>query len=109
MIYVNQEQLDQVKYLIEQSSKGFHILFETDLIRKAFDLSDNPVEEPEDEAPEDGDNSIEKHIENMILQPTILSKRAYLENLEPKVFSKVIKTYFSIVENNIIEAMEYQQ
>lgn len=98
MIYVNQKQLDQVEYLIEQSCRGHHVLFDADIIRKAFESGED----------EDGEQS-EKHIENLILQPTLVSKRAYLENLTPPVRDRVVRTYFAIVENNLFEAQKFSQ
>ena len=110
MIYVNQKQLDQVEYLIEQSSRGHHVLFDTDVIRKVFRNAPQIrlADEKEDDEPE-ADVSSEKHIENLILQPTLVSKKAYLENLTPDVFEKVVRTYFAIVENNIFEEMKFSQ
>lgn len=102
MIYVNQKQLDQVKYLLEQSTRGFHVLFEPQTIRKAFDLSEYHSDETDDD-------SAEKHIENLILQPTLVSKRAYLENLDSDTYLQVVRTYFSIVENNIFETLKFTQ
>lgn len=107
MIYVNQKQLDQVEYLIEQSCRGHHVLFDADIIRKVF--AEDFVELEEEEEVEETDETAEKHIENLILQPTIVSKRAYLENLRPDVLRRVVRTYFSIVENNIFEAQKFCQ
>ena len=111
MIYVNQKQLDQVEYLIEQSCRGHHILFDADIIRAAFGAE--PLEVLEAESSESGDSqedeSTEKHIENLILQPSLVSKRAYLENLSIETRDRVVRTYFSIVENNLFEALEFSQ
>jgi hypothetical protein len=108
MIYVNQKQLDQVEYLIEQSCRGHHVLFDAEIIRRVF--AEHFFEEEEEEAEvEETIETAEKHIENLILQPTIISKRAYLENLQPDVLRRVVRTYFSIVENNIFEAQKFCQ
>lgn len=108
MIYVNQKQLDQVEYLIEQSSKGHHVLFDADMIRQAFLYAS--LEEDDDDADgNDEKDTAEKHIENLILQPTLISKRAYLENLSKDTRFRVVRTYFSIVENNIFEALKFAQ
>ncbi len=110
MIYVNQKQLDQVEYLIEQSCRGHHVLFDADIIRQVFALQVETVEPQEAEAgDEDESDSAEKHIENIILQPTLVSKRAYLENLSPATLNRVVRTYFSIVENNIFESLKFSQ
>lgn len=98
MIYVNQKQLDQVEYLIEQSCRGHHVLFDPEAIRRAFRARHR-----------DEDDDSEKHIENLILQPTLVSKRAYLENLSRDMQERVIRTYFSIVENNLFESIKFCQ
>ena len=99
MIYVNEKQLKQVEYLLEQSVRGHHILFDLDHIRRAF----------KDARDEEKGDKVEKHIENIILQPTLVSKRAYLENLKPNVYRQVLRTYFSIVENNVMQAHKFSQ
>lgn len=111
MIYVNQKQLDQVEYLIEQSCRGHHVLFDTDIIREAFarGFMSVKLEEDEDKEEDEQAETTEKHIENLILQPTLVSKRAYLENLNIETRDRVVRTYFSIVENNIFEALEFSQ
>lgn len=110
MIYVNQKQLDQVEYLIEQSCRGHHVLFDADIIRAAFGGAQISRQiEIDDEADEQETETTEKHIENLILQPTLVSKRAYLENLNIETRDRVVRTYFSIVENNLFEALEFSQ
>lgn len=101
MIYVSQDQLEQVEYLINQSKQGNHILFDVDALRTVFSHAPLPEELSEDEA-----YAVEHHIERLILQPTLAEKRAYLEQLDKLTFRKVVKTYFNIVENNIIENHE---
>lgn len=111
LIYVNQKQLDQVEYLLEQSSRGHHVLFENTVIRQVFERVGNQevfdLSSPETADASEGEPTVEKHIENLILQPTILSKRHYLDNLSPETFDRVVFTYFSIVENNIYQALEF--
>jgi flagellar basal body-associated protein FliL len=101
MIYIDEKQLNQVEYLIEQSMRGHHVLFDNEIIRKVFSLEINEVKNPNHN--EKLEKEIEQHIENLILQPTLLLKRAYLEKLPKDIFVKVVRTYFAIVENNICE------
>lgn len=123
MIYVNQKQLDQVEYILEQSALGHHILFDVEDIRRVFrpghHFKTNLPSTPKSKVISSGEHPVketktnaepteaEKHIENLILQPTILSKRTYLESLNPDMYNEVILTYFNIVENNIFEGMEF--
>jgi len=100
MIYVSEDQLEQVEYLIGQSIQGNHILFDQDTIKRVFGAFDN------DNPSEKEAYGVEHHIERMILQPTLLQKRAYLEKLDHKTFELVVRTYFNIVENSLFEQTE---
>lgn len=97
MIYVNQEQLDQVKYLLRQSALGNHLLFdERTLIRVADRLG---VKESRSDRLENA----ERLLEQMILRPTISSKRAFLETLDAETYDDVARVYFNIVQNTAHE------
>jgi len=97
VIYVNQEQLDQVKYLLEQSAQGNHLLFDERTLRRI--------------APRIGQNEkrcerlekAEQLLEQMILQPSISSKRAFLDRLDPEVYDDVARVFFNIVQNTAQE------
>lgn len=100
----SKDQIGQVEYLIQQSIRGNHVLFDVDTLRKvlapetSYDLLQNLTE---DEA-----NSVEQHIESLIRQPTLAQKRAYLEKLDVRIFAWVVKTYFNIIENNLYESQK---
>lgn len=93
MITVDETQLDQVEYLIEQSIKGNHILFDRYDIKLAFSQNIDTSRSRE----------IEKHIEALILRPTLVQKRAYLEKLDEGTYLKVMRSFFSIVDNSLLE------
>ena len=103
MIYVSKNQLSQVEYLIGQSIQGHHVLFNVEDLRKVFgpNRKKKTKELTEDEA-----YSVEHHIERLMLQPSLTEKRAYLEQLDHDTYARVVKTYFCIVENNMVEVME---
>jgi hypothetical protein len=100
MIYVNQEQLDQVKYLLEQSAKGNHLLFDCRTIHRiAYRIG-------KEENRADGRlQRAEALLEQLILRPTISSKKAFLETLDPDTHDDVARVYFNIVQNS---AQEHQ-
>lgn len=100
MIYVSEDQLEQVEYLIGQSIQGNHVLFDPDTIKRVFTAFIG-----EDVCEKDA-YGVEHHIERMILQPTLSQKRAYLERLDRKTFELVVRTYFNIVENSLFEQCE---
>jgi hypothetical protein len=108
VIYVAQEQLDQVEYLISQSKLGNHILFSPEELRRVFasqhSLSIRDADAAEFQ--EEEAYSVEHHIERIIAEPTFERKRAYLDQLDSATFEKVVRTYFHIVENNLYEEIE---
>lgn len=97
MIYVTKNQLDQVEYLISQSIQGNHILFDHDTVRNIF-WKTSSFELPVEDA-----YSVEHHIEKLILLPTLIEKRTYLERLDTDTYERVVRTYFNIVENSLFE------
>ena len=101
MIYVNQEQLDQVKYLLDQSAQGNHILFDYGTIHRiAFRIGTN-------ETRDDRIEKAEALLEQMILRPTISGKKAFLETLDPHTYDDVARVYFNIVQNSAQEKQEF--
>jgi len=104
VIYVNEAQLNQVQYLIEQSLKGHHVLFDVEDVKRAF-FSDEfiPSETCFDE---EQAYSVEHHIERLLEQPSLAEKRAYLGSLDTTTYELVLKTYFNIIENSLYEKKE---
>lgn len=101
MIYVNQEQLDQVKYLLDQSALGNHILFDRRTIQRiAVRIG---TTETRDERIE----KAESLLEQMILRPTISDKKAFLETLDPSTHDDVARVYFNIVQNSAQEKQAF--
>lgn len=102
--HFSKDQIGQVEYLIQQSIRGHHVLFDVETLRKVLspegdcDLSQILTEA---EA-----TSIEGHIECLIRQPTLADKRAYLSGLDPITYAWVVKTYFNIIETNLYESQE---
>jgi len=104
LIYVNQEQLKQVEYLLAQAAQGNHVLFDTQIVRDVFARTGEP--ERYQRQSEEESYGVEHLIERLISQPTLAQKRAYLEQLDAETFERVVRTYFNIVENNIFETLE---
>jgi hypothetical protein len=96
MINVTKEQLTAVEYLLSQSAQGNHILFDPELVRRAFSEASRPMTEQEA-------YEVEHHIEKIIELEGMHQKKAYLEALDIKDLHRVIKTYFNILENNLFE------
>lgn len=97
MIYVNQDQLDQVHYLLEQSANGNHLLFTSDMIKRFAET--NKLIAIDKSQTEKG----EKLMEQMILCPNLTLKKEFLEKLDKDSFECVMGVYFNIVQNTAQE------
>lgn len=95
MIYVNQEQVDQVEYLLGQAVQGNHVLFSPELVRSAITNESSFTDEDA--------YRVEPVLEKLIELPTLERKRAYLEQLDSSTLEAVVLAYFNIVENSLYE------
>jgi hypothetical protein len=102
MIYVNQDQLDQVHYILEQSANGNHLLFSSETIKR---LAYKTMGEPESRLRlENG----ERLLEQMILKPNLTLKKEFLEALDTDSFEDVVRVYFNIVQNTAQETQSFK-
>lgn len=96
MIYVNEDQLKEVNYLVSSSANGIHILFdEKTLLRIAPHINSNERNAQVEKA--------EQLLEQMILRKSITEKKAFLDSLDPEVYDEVAKVFLSIVQNSAEE------
>ena len=103
MIQVPNQHLKQVQYLLEQSKLGNHLLFDSEKLREVFQ-NRSAIEPESNILTEEEAYGVEHHIERLLQQPGLLRQRAYLERLDARTFEWVVRTYFNIVENNIVES-----
>lgn len=102
MIQVPKHKLDRVEYLLEQSVRGNHVLFDPEELRLVLaDMQARGTRLSEADAYE-----TEPMIERLLQESTLEGQRAYLRSLERPVFARVVMTYFCIVENALIDASE---
>mgnify|MGYP003393743584 CR=1 FL=1 len=95
MIFVNQVQLEQVKYLIEQSTQGNHILFPAETIKLV--ASSAPLAKKRQEI-------AEKILEEMILCSSLEKKQRFLEGLDRQTYKDVAHVFINIVQNSAQDA-----
>lgn len=97
-VQVSQEQLDQVEYLFQQSERGHHLLFDSQTLQAAFagQAAQRAVTE------KDADE-VQEHIQSLITIPSLRGKKLYIEKLDRKTLNRVVRVYFSILENNLYE------
>ncbi len=96
IVYVNDDQLDQVQYLLEQSASGNHILFDNDTVKRVK-LTDESSLEPE--LKHIAEQEAEQIFEKLVTFPTLESKRTFLSRLDPKTYIDVVRVYMNIALN----------
>ena len=89
-------------YLIHQSIQGNHVLFDLNTLRPILVQAQRPL------STEDC-YSVEHHIERMIEQPSLDDKRAYLDSLDARTYAWVVRTYFAIIEDNLLQSSDSQE
>ena len=101
-IHVSQERLDQIEYLLTQSTKGVHLLFDRDTLVNTLQESINS----RDYFNFDNLNKVQNILTEMIQQPTIAEKRHYLSTLKDDDYELFVRTYFNIVENTVLTSSQ---
>lgn len=101
IIYVNDDQLAEVEYLLHQSTLGNHLLFDTATIRRVAPAIDREPSSCEDKSRTE---VAERLLEELILCPTIESKRDFLASLDLEIYDEVAKVYLRIVQNQVSES-----
>jgi hypothetical protein len=89
VIHVNQEQLDQVHYILEQGSIGNHLLFDPKIIKRALSSSTAPQRQ----------EAAEQLMEQMILRTTLPEKKLFLDQLSGNERDELVRVYLNLVGN----------
>ena len=100
MIYVNQQQLDHIRYLVEQSAQGNHILFDPETVKRVSKQNRSDLEKDRTEV-------AEKLLEQIILCTTIEQKKLFISNLDRKTQDDVARVFLKIVANTAQEHQGY--
>lgn len=94
---IEMDKLEQLEFLLHQSMKGIHLLFDNDIIAKVLGANES----------EEKAFSMEKLKEMQSLLADFISKQSiqdkmdFLEDLDPKDYELLVKTYFNLLENSI--------
>ena len=94
MITVAEDRVKEVEYVLEQALQGNHLLFEgiaIDHLLRVPKTAGISFEEAE------------VHLERLLSERDVTTKRAYLEQMPLKVLTGVVHTYFNIIENTLIQ------
>jgi hypothetical protein len=100
LIYINQDQLKQLESLLSQSTMGIHLLFERPRIAA---ILKNPTEAQEFFSFENL-NRVQSILGEFLQKASFEEKQRYLTDLDDQSYEILVRSYFNIVENTILEA-----
>jgi hypothetical protein len=96
-VYLDEQQINNLKSILTQSEHGIHVLFENSLIAEVFkqDYSEEEFFEAENI----------KHVQEEILKllqcKTLTEKQDYINSLAEDEKHRIVRAYFYIIENNL--------
>ncbi len=99
---VGKENLRQLEYLFAQSVQGVHLLFDNASLAK---ILSKPSEELDVFSFENLDR-VQNLFMDFINRETLEEKQAFLDSLSSETYELLVRTYFNIVENAVLEATD---
>jgi hypothetical protein len=98
----NDRQLEQIEYLLHQSTQGIHFIFDHSEVAKV-------LSQPSDDGTPSGDKISIKKMEQVqgllsgfLEKPSMAEKRSYLEKLKRGDYELLMRAYFQLVDNTIL-------
>jgi hypothetical protein len=95
MATIHKDQIPQVRYLIEQSISGNHLLFAPEKIRDAFESQTHAAVDPKD---------LDLKIERLLNSRSLSESRAYLDSLPKSTYRLLVKAYLNLVDQTIAKS-----
>jgi len=100
MIHISDTQMKEIEYIIHQSMNGLHVLFDNATIKRFCGSAEND----DDIFDEKRAKRTERLVEIFMSTPTINGRKQLFSSLNEEEQSILIRTYFNIVENNILNS-----
>lgn len=98
MFEIKERDLHEIEFLLNQSTRGHHLLFDTDQV---VDILKTPTEEL-DFFKQNNILRIQSLLSRLTSKKTLKDKRTYLKSLDREAFEILVRTYFHIVDNAIL-------
>ena len=99
---ISPHNLLQLEYLFAQSVQGIHILFDNGSLAR---ILSRPSEELDIFNFENLDR-VQNIFTDFVNRESLDEKRAYLESLNEETYELLVRTYFNIVENAVLESTD---
>lgn len=96
-VYLDEQQVDNLKSILTQSEFGIHVLFENSLISEVFkqDYSEEEFFEIENI------KRVQDDILKLLQFKTLNDKRNFIHSLNTQDQHRIVRAYFYIIENNL--------
>lgn len=96
-VYLDEQQINNLKSILSQSEHGIHVLFENELIAEVF-----KTEYPEEKFFEiENIKEVQEDILKLLQCKTLSEKQDYIASLEEDEKHRIVRAYFYIIENNL--------
>ena len=92
------QNLEQIEYLLYQSTQGIHFMFDNSEIAKILSKSSRE----EKFFTEANMKKVQALLSKFLECPTMQAKRLYLEKLKGQDFELLVRAYFQLVDNTIL-------
>lgn len=96
-VYLNENQVNNLKSILTQSEQGIHVLFENTLIAEAFS---HPFSEDEFFEVENL-KKIQEDILKLLQLSSLQHKKDFIRSLSAEDQHRVVRAYFYMIENNL--------
>ncbi len=103
-MHISPDKLEQIEYLLSQSTQGIHLLFDNNSIAK---ILSNPTENI-DFFTVDNIKKVQGILKDFIERKSLSEKQKFLKNLDVDTYELLVRTYFNIVDNAVLEATEHK-
>ncbi len=97
---ISDSHLDQIEHLLAQSMNGVHLLFDNETIAKVLKVPTEHI----DLFQLKNLDKIQELFTEFIKRETLQDKQLYLHSLDEKSFEMLLRTYFHIVDNSLMQA-----
>jgi hypothetical protein len=104
VIQISADKLSEIEYLLSQSIQGLHLLFDNKIIGK---ILKTPTEDI-DFFSMDNVKRVQGILGDFISQKSIVEKQKFLKNLDEESYELLVRTYFNIVDNAILESSKFR-
>lgn len=96
-MYLDEQQINSLKSILNQSEHGIHVLFENTLIADVFktDYSEETFFEVENI------KQVQDDLLKLLQFKTLNEKKNYIHSLEETEKHRIVRAYFYIIENNL--------